>query len=177
MSLSALFLVCLGVFFIVYSAVQAAASYDRQRYVLQSERLIFLILQTERTLIIFDLMFLIVAVIYLIATIIQNEGGNPRRLGLIGSSLICVLIGILFSDIFCVLSGYLIDTIIPNLLIATIHMTFASIIIFLLHTGGGQPYDTIVDQEKNQMTVDFERRSDDDDEEDETDDDEGESIQ
>jgi hypothetical protein len=160
----AIFLVVLGVLFAFYAAVQAAAAYDRKALVFQAQHEVHMVLQTELALIVLDVLFSIASLVYLIVATISNEGVNPRRTALIGTSLIGIVIAILISDVFCVLTGTKMYSNMPSLLTSSASVTFAAITIFLLHTGGGRGYDSIQEEEKvPAATMEIEPRSDDDD--------------
>jgi hypothetical protein len=171
-----IFLVILGVVFAFYATVQAAATYDRQAHVLQSQREQLIVLQTELALMILDGIFALGSIIYLIIAAVANEGANPRRVCLIGVSLLGIVCSVLVSEVFFVLTGKKMYTTVPSLLTSSTHVTFAAIGLFLLHTGGGRQYDAIADQAKAEVVgMDIDRPTDDggsdDDDEEEDDDD------
>jgi hypothetical protein len=172
-----IFLVILGVVFAFYATVQAAATYDRQAHVLQSQRDQLIVLQTELALMILDGIFALASIAYLVVAAVANEGANPRRVALIGVSLIGIVGAVLVSEVFFVLTGKNMYTTVPSLLTSSTHVTFAAIALFLLHTGGGRQYDAIPDQAKavpagmdiDRVSDDGERDDDDDEEEDDDD--------
>jgi hypothetical protein len=172
-------LVVLAVFFAFYATVQAAATYDRQAHVLQAEREVHVVLQTELALVVLDAIFALAALVYFVVAAVANEGVNPHRVALFGVSLPGVIGTTLVAEVYFVLAGKDMCTIIPSPLTSSTHITFAAIDFFLLHTGGGRQYDAIPDQAKTQAeAIDFEPQSDggvSDDESDEEE--EGDDIQ
>jgi hypothetical protein len=159
-----IFLVVLGVFFAFFATVQAAATYDREAHVVQAQKDVALVFQTEYALIVLDVLFTLGSIAYLIVAAISNEGVNPRRVALVGVSLVGIILSLLISEVYFVLTNTKLYTTVPSLLVSSTHVTFAAIALFLLHSGGGRQYDAIAEQAKPDAShMDIERRSDDDD--------------
>jgi hypothetical protein len=172
------FLVVLGVFFAFYATVQAAATYDREAHVVQAQRDVAVVFQTESALIVLDLLFATAAVMYLIVAAAANEGVNPRRVALIGVSLVGVVLSILISEVWFVLANRSLYTTMPSLLVSSTHISFASIVLFMLHSGGGRPYDAIAEQAKADaaQALALDQQSDDDDSEGDEEEDEDDTL-
>jgi hypothetical protein len=169
------FLIILGVFFAFYATVQAAAYYDRETLLVQAQREVPMIFQTEIALMIFDGIFALISLIYFVVAVVSNEGANPRRLCLIGISLFAILMAIMIAEVYFVLVNKCLYTTIPGLLVSSTHVMFAAISLFLLHTGGGRQYDAIADQgkaggEKMNLDAQYEDDSDSSGEEEDADD-------
>jgi hypothetical protein len=160
-----LLIILFGIFFGFYATVDAAASYDRATHVIQSESETAVVLQTETALMIFDSVYIVCSVVYLILAVLQNDGVNSRRIGFFSFAVLTTsAVTILTHVVFVVLNKYM-YSVMPSMLFSSIHITVASMCIFLLHCGGGPEYkemDTKDDQGPGIMDVEV--RSDDDDE-------------
>jgi hypothetical protein len=161
------FVVILALFFGFYATVDAAAGYDRQTHVLQAEGEVPVVLQTETALIALDGFYVAVSVIYLIVAAIQNDGINVRRLWFFGFAVIATGGVTLLTQVCFVLLNKYMYSVLSSMLFCSIHITVASMAIFLLHSGGGPEYTEMpkVD-EHGPMVLDQVSDDGDDDEED-----------
>jgi hypothetical protein len=162
--------VILAIFFGFYATVDAAAGYDRQTQVLQAESEVPIVLQTETALIAIDSFYVVVSLIYLIVAAIQNDGINSRRVWFFAFAVVATGgITILTQVVFVLFNKYL-YSVLSSMLFCSVHITVASMAIFLLHSGGGPEYTEMPKSADNEsMVLDADQASDDDDEEDEDD--------
>jgi hypothetical protein len=132
--------------------------------VIQSESETAVILQTEIVLMIFDGVYVVCSVLYLILAALQNDGVNSRRLGFFSfAALATSAVTILTQIVFVVLNKYM-YSVMPSMLFCSIHITVASMCLFLLHCGGGPEYvEMDTKDDLGPGTMDVEVRSDDED--------------
>jgi hypothetical protein len=167
--------IILAIFFGFYAAVDAAASYDRHAHVFHSEGEVKVLFQTELANIVFSTLFAVGAIVYFVLGVIGNEGANLRRVVFLGISIAAVASATLASRVFFPITGQYMYSLLPEMLSSATHVTFASIALFLLHSGGGREYKTIPDQAKEeQQPTMIEELSDGDDASDDSDEEEEE---
>jgi hypothetical protein len=165
-----------GIFFVFYATVDAAASYDRQAHISQSESEVPVILQTETALMIFDAMYVVFSTVYLVLAVIQNDGVNSRRIGFFSFAVLTTSGVTVLTHIVFVILNTRMYSVMPPILFCSIHITVASMCIFLLHYGGGPEYREMnTKDDQGPMVIDVVAQSDDEgDEDDEEDEDEDE---
>jgi hypothetical protein len=151
--------IILSIFFGFYATVDAAASYDRHSHVLHAEGEVKLLFQTELALIAFNVVYAIGAVGYFIVAAIANEGANLRRVIFLGFSVLAVVASTIIGKVVFPITGYGMYLLLPEMLTSAAHITFASIALFLLHSGGGREYKVIEKQDKDQPGVILEEMS------------------
>jgi hypothetical protein len=153
--------IMLAALFAAYAAVEAAASYDRESHIAAARSEIAVVFWTEQVLMGFDLVFVACSLVYVIVAALSNEGLNPRRLALIGLSVLAVSVTIVLCHIYFVLTNTFMYRHLPSLLVLSVHTAFASTNLFLMHSGDVKRYGAIADQEKSEAaTIDLERESD-----------------
>jgi hypothetical protein len=165
-----LLVVLLAIFFAFYATVDAAAGYDRQTHVLQAEAEVPVVLQTETALLALDGSYVAVSLIYLIVAAVQNDGVNVRRLWFFGFAVIATGgVTLLTQVCFLLLNKYM-YSVLSSMLFCSIHITVASMAIFLLHSGGGPEYTEMPKaDDPGSMVLDADQATDDDDEEEDED--------
>jgi hypothetical protein len=167
--------IVLCIFFGFYATVDAAASYDRNAHVLHAQSPVKGLFQTEVAAIAFNILYAIGAVAYFIVSAIANEGANLRRVVFLGVSIFAVVLSTVVPKVVFPITGAYMYSLLPEMLASWTHVTFASIALFLLHSGGGREYKSIADQAKApQEPVIVEEISDGDDDSDDSDDEEEE---
>jgi hypothetical protein len=132
--------VILGTFFGFYAAIDAAAGYDRQTHILQVETEVTVVLRTEIALIGLHVIYVAISVVYLIVAVIQNDGINTRRLCFFALAVIATDVITIVTQVIFVLLDKFMYTAFGSILFCSIHITVASMSIFLLHSGGSSEY-------------------------------------
>jgi uncharacterized membrane protein len=168
--------VVLGIVFGLYATVDAAASYDRATHVASSEVIVPIVLQTEYALMACHAVYLLASVIHVVIAIIQNAGANTRRIVFFGISLAVTGVVTGICQIYFVLVNKNMYSVVPQMLLSSVHVTLAAITLFLLHSSSGAEYRPMDDSKQQQeagMILDI-NDPDDDDEEDAGDDDDEE---
>jgi hypothetical protein len=160
------FTILFGILIGFYATVDAAAAYDRENHIMQSEWVVPVVLQTENWLMILDTVYGVVSVVYLIICTIQNDGVNARRVGFMAFAvLVTTSVTILTHVVFVLLNKFM-YSVMPSILFASTHVTVASMSIFLLHYGGGPEYREFDPSKADAgaMVIDVDQITDDEDE-------------
>jgi hypothetical protein len=164
-------IIVLAIFFGFYATIDAAAAYDRHAHVLHADGEVRVLFHTEVANIVFSIIFTVGVVAYFVVGAIGNEGVNIRRSVFLGISIAAVAAATAVSKVFFPITGKHMYSLLPQLLSSATHVTFASIALFLLHSGGGREYKTIPDQAKEeQQPMMIEEMSDGDEVSDDSDD-------
>jgi hypothetical protein len=112
----------------------------------------------------------VVSLVYLIVAVVQTDGINGRRLGFFAFAVIASNgITVLTQVVFVLLNQFM-YSVVSSMLFCSIHITIASMTIFLLHSGGTPEYIEIPKADDvGPMVLDADKASDDgnDEEEDE----------
>jgi hypothetical protein len=130
----------LAIIFAFYATVDAAAGYDRQTHIANSEIETATVLQTEIARACLHSVYSIIALVYLIIAGVSNDGLNTRRLFFFGFSVISTVFVTLLSDVCLLFTNVWMYSVKPSLLATSIMTTLAALTLFLLHTGGGPEY-------------------------------------
>jgi hypothetical protein len=147
----------LAVLFAVYATVDAAAGYDRQAHITNSEIEVPIRLETEITRSILHGIFAAIALIYLLAAVLRNDGVNARRVFFFGFSVVATVLMSLITDVGFLYANIWMYSIRPLLLSNSLTVTLTSLTLFLLHTGGGPEYvgiDKAEGQDNHTMEID-----------------------
>jgi hypothetical protein len=142
-----LLLILLGMFFCFYATVDAAALFDRRVQVAQAEAEWPIVLQTETVLIWVHAAYLPISVIYLIVAAIGNDFTSPRRLVFFGGSVLATGLVTGVTQVLFVVNQWFMYSLVPSMLFASVHVTFAAMTLFLMHLGGGPEYKNLYDEE------------------------------
>jgi hypothetical protein len=121
-------------------------------------------------LIIFDVVYAVISVVYLLLAVIQNDGVSSRRIGFfLFAVLTTSAVTFLTQVVFVVLNKHM-YSVMPSMLFCSIRVTVALMCIFLLHCGGGPEYKEMgTKDDPGPDIMDVEVRSDDDDDDEEED--------
>jgi hypothetical protein len=150
--------VFLALFFAFYATIDAAAAYDRKCHILQSDGAIAVVLQTESALMVLDGVYVAFSLLYLLMAGFSNNGNNPRRLLFFALAVVATGGITVFSHVYAVWADMVAFSVLPQMLFTSVHVTFAAMAIFMLHTSAGEEYEDINAKEEP-MVLDIEQAS------------------
>ena len=122
-------LIILGLYFAFYSTINAAASYDRANFILDSVTISDVILPTEKLLMEIHASYTIICIIWIILAIKQSNGYTTRRMYLFIFFTVLTLVATLVSEVLFPLLNVFMFSILPSTVIASTHVTSAAFAI------------------------------------------------
>lgn len=160
MPFAAVFLI---LFCIVYAVISSYAGFERANLINESVVPNSEILQSEKVLMYYDIAYVIVSFIWIIAAFVQGSNYAPVRLAFVLFLSILSLSSTVASDIILPKLNYMMFSILPSMIVTAAHLNSAAFCIFMFHNGGDSYYAEMNTNKQAGGSLDVEELSDSDD--------------
>jgi hypothetical protein len=143
---NAVFLIVLGMFFCFYATVDAVAMFDRQSQLMCAEAEGPVVFPTETMVMWTHAAYVGVSLLYLLVAVAMNDAATVRRLWFFGLSVVVTGAVTVVTQIVFVVQNWFMYSVVPTMAFASVHVMFAAMTVFLLHSGGEPEYKDLVDE-------------------------------
>jgi hypothetical protein len=142
-TLSTASLFVMALFFSGHATIDVAASYDRATHWRFTESQPYVILPSEKVLVIGDLIYIGVLMIELIGAFKSPDSEHDRLLGLLGGVGIITGGVTIWAHSYCILTGLNMYSLVPMLIYGTTHLTIVSFMLYFLRADIVSVYATV----------------------------------
>jgi hypothetical protein len=162
----------MAIFFSGYATIDTAAAYDRTKHWSIIDSQPFIILPTEKALVIGDVIYITVLIVEVIVALksVERTAYRVAALLVVVSAISAGVTG--WAHVYCILTGHNMYSMFPRFIFGSTHITLISLLLYLLR-GEYVPNYATVEEKEEQAVLEVDLTSDSDTgEEDEEDDEE-----
>lgn len=141
--------------FVPYMVADVTAAYDREKVQATCERMDPVITPAEKRLMTVDSIYVLLSMISAGITVCKSDGMNSRRLGLVTLSVVVTGMITFVTHVVFVVTHTLMYSVIPSILFCSVHATFTSFFLFLLHCGSDRQYNMLGGGDDNSQSLDL----------------------